>query len=57
MSLREEKLVIAKAVYKEIKHVMDHWESNKDFEISCCWDGCLWVDDEFFNYWEMEEQE
>ena len=56
MSDRENKRKIAKLVYKDIKDVMDKWEDNPDSEIKCCWDECLWVDDEFFTYQDFYEE-
>lgn len=42
------KLDIARKAYKEIKEVIDKWESTGI--VQGCWDECLWVDDEFFDY-------
>jgi hypothetical protein len=54
---REEKLHIAKEAYRAIKAAIDDVESYKDAEIHCCWDECIWVDDEFFNYSDLKDKE
>lgn len=54
-SERDKKLTIAKIAYKQIISAMEDAQKNSEFEIGFCWDECLWVDDEFFQYSEMKE--
>lgn len=49
----EEKLSIARQIHKEIKAIEQKWSEKID--ISICWDECLWIDDQFFNYGELNE--
>jgi hypothetical protein len=51
---REEKLRIARQIHKEIKAIEKKWQNQID--ISICWDECLWINDEFFNYGELNEK-
>ncbi len=48
------KLEIAKFAYKEIIQAMQLIQSVSQYEIHFCWDECLWVDDEFFQYLELK---
>lgn len=52
---KKEKLHIAKEAYKAIKVTIDAVEAHKDVEISCCWDECIWVDDDFFTFKDLRE--
>ncbi len=54
MSCREDKLKIAKLVYSEIMNVINAFENRKDYEIKCCWDEFIWVDDECFSGYELK---
>jgi hypothetical protein len=49
LSKYEENLKIAKTVFKEIKALMNKFENDPENEIFCCWDECLWVNDDFFS--------
>lgn len=53
---REQKKQIALKIYKKIKNVYQEFNQNP-YEINICWDECLWIDDEFFNYTELSENE
>lgn len=52
-----ERLKIAKAAYADIKRAMDLHEANKDFDVHCCWDECISVDDEFFSYLDLRDND
>lgn len=51
----ETKLEIAKFAHKEIMKALELIQSGSQYEIGFCWDECLWVDDEFFNYSDLKE--
>jgi len=51
----ELKLEIAKFAYTEMIKAMNLIQSGSQHEIDFCWDECLWVDDEFFNYSDLRE--
>ncbi len=54
-SKREDALIKAKIAYKEIMKTFDDIEKSLNVEINFCWDECLWVNGEFFQYRDMKE--
>jgi hypothetical protein len=56
ISDRAKKLAIARAAYKEIKNVIDKFENNSQFLVTSDWDGCITVDDEFFQGSELLDE-
>jgi hypothetical protein len=50
--MREENLKIAKQAHKEIIAVKEKFE--KLCEFGMCWDECLWVNEDFFNYSDLK---
>ena len=52
-----ENLRIAKMAYKEIKAIIDKFESLEGNEIHCCWDECIWVNDDFYQYSALNEKD
>ena len=55
MSKRQEALVKAKIAYKVIMQTFEDIEKTLKIEVGFCWDECLWVDGEFFNYSDLKE--
>lgn len=53
---REQKLRIARMAYKEIKEAIENWEDSYGI-VRCHWDGCISVDDEFFQERELKEDD
>jgi hypothetical protein len=51
----ETKFHIAKIAYKEVMKAMELIQRDSIYEINFCWDECIWVDDEFFNYSDFKE--
>jgi hypothetical protein len=51
----EAKLEIAKFAYKEITKAMELIQNASFYDIGFCWDECMWVDDEFFNYSDLKK--
>jgi|FreactTroBogLake_1042271.scaffolds.fasta_scaffold34893_3 hypothetical protein len=45
---KEEKLWIAKAIYLELKSIIDRYENTPGVFINCHWDEFISVEDEFF---------
>lgn len=54
---RLQKLAIAKIAYRQIKDVIDQWESGYDNPIKIDWEGCITIDHEFFDDFELEDHE
>lgn len=55
-----QKRAIAKLAYKEIKSVIDKWESLGEYNylpLCCHWDGCITVDDTLFHEYQLREYE
>lgn len=52
MNTESENLKIAKRAYKEIRNVMERYEDI--YDINFCWDECIWVGENFFQYTEMK---
>ncbi len=50
----QKKLKIAKMAHKSIMQAFKEIQSRTTYKISFCWDECLHVDDEFFNYTDFE---
>lgn len=50
---------IAKLAYRDIRSVIDRWESKNDcdFGIYTHWDGCISVNDEIFHEHELSDNE
>ena len=55
MTIRAEKLKIAKLSYKEITAAIQKWEEYSGQEIRCHWDEYITVDGEGFSYYDMIE--
>jgi hypothetical protein len=53
---REKALIIAKLAYKKIIQAMEDFQKEHDIDIGFCWDECIWVDDQFFQYNEMNKE-
>lgn len=53
----EEKLVIAKMVYREIIEAINKFQSQDAFHICVHWAECISVDDELFYGYELAESE
>lgn len=51
---REQKMKVAKIAFQQIDKAMKDLEKLfPEIEFNFCWDECIWVDDEFFNSYEI----
>lgn len=53
----EKKLKTAKMAYRSIIAAMEEIKSRTQYEIDFCWDECILVHDELFQYDDMKEKE
>ena len=51
----QKKHEIAKSAYAQIIGLMEKIKKDSSYEMSFCWDECIWVDDILFQYDEMKE--